>query len=59
MALLGSLVLMFVISYGITHGRGEPVLRRARPRPARRLSQNYALNLSGSRYFIERPPIVD
>ncbi len=23
------------------------------------LSQNYALNLSGSRYFIERPPITD
>ena len=23
------------------------------------LSQNYALNLSGSRYFIEKPPIAD
>ena len=23
------------------------------------LSQNYALNLSGSRYFVERPPLAD
>ena len=58
MALLGSLVLMFVISYGITldvENLSYAVLDRDRTQA----SQNYALNLSGSRYFIERPPIVD
>ena len=58
MALLGSLVLMFVIGYGITldvENLSYAVLDRDRTQA----SQNYALNLSGSRYFIERPPIVD
>ena len=58
MALLGSLVLMFVISYGITldvENLSYAVLDRDRTQA----SENYALNLSGSRYFIERPPIVD
>ena len=58
MALLGSLVLMFVIGYGTTldvENLSYAVLDRDRTQA----SQNYALNLSGSRYFIERPPIVD
>ena len=58
MALLGSLVLMFVISYGITldvENLSYAVLDRDRTQA----SQNYALNLSGSRYFTEHPPIVD
>ena len=58
MALLGSLVLMFVIGYGITldvENLSYAVLDRDRTQA----SQNYALNLSGSRYFIERPAIVD
>ena len=58
MALLGSLVLRFVIGYGITldvENLSYAVLDRDRTQA----SQNYALNLSGSRYFIERPPIVD
>ncbi|MBP6706971.1 MAG: ribosome-associated ATPase/putative transporter RbbA, partial [Achromobacter sp.] len=58
MALLGSLVLMFVIGYGITldvENLSYAVLDRDRTQA----SQNYALNLAGSRYFIERPPIVD
>ena len=58
MALLGSLVLMFVIGYGITldvENLPYAVLDRDRTQA----SQNYALNLSGSRYFIERPAIVD
>ena len=58
MALLGSLVLMFVIGYGITldvENLSYAVLDRDRTQA----SENYALNLSGSRYFIERPAIVD
>ncbi|HRP21513.1 MAG TPA: ribosome-associated ATPase/putative transporter RbbA [Alicycliphilus sp.] len=58
MALLGSLVLMFVIGYGITldvENLSYAVLDHDRTQA----SQNYALNLSGSRYFVERPPIVD
>ena len=58
MALLGSLVLMFVIGYGITldvENLSYAVLDRDRTQA----SQNYALNLSGSRYFIERPAIAD
>ena len=58
MALLGSLVLMFVISYGITldvENLSYAVLDRDRTQA----SENYALNLSGSRYFIERPAIAD
>ena len=58
MALLGSLVLMFVIGYGITldvENLSYAVLDRDRTQA----SQNYALNLSGSRYFTEHPPIVD
>ena len=58
MALLGSLVLMFVIGYGITldvENLKYAVLDRDRTEA----SQNYALNLAGSRYFIERPTIRD
>ena len=58
MALLGSLVLMFVIGYGITldvENLKYAVLDRDRTEA----SQNYALNLAGSRYFIERPAIRD
>ena len=58
MALVGSLVLMFVIGYGITldvENLSYAVLDRDRTQA----SENYALNLAGSRYFVERPPIVD
>ena len=58
MALLGSLVLMFVIGYGITldvENLKYAVLDLDRTEA----SQNYALNLAGSRYFIERPAIRD
>ncbi|GAO25359.1 monosaccharide-transporting ATPase [Alicycliphilus sp. B1] len=58
MALLGSLVLMFVIGYGTTldvENLSYAVLDRDRTQA----SENYALNLSGSRYFVERPVIVD
>ena len=58
MALLGSAMLMFIVGYGISldvENLNYAVLDHDRTT----LSQNYALNLSGSRYFLERPPIVD
>lgn len=58
MALAGSLVLMFVIGYGITldvENLRYAVLDRDRTG----LSENYTLNLAGSRYFEEQPPIED
>ncbi|WPL18184.1 putative ABC transporter ATP-binding protein YbhF [Thiorhodovibrio winogradskyi] len=58
MALLGTALLMFVFGYGISldvEDLSYAVLDRDRTG----LSQNYALNLSGSRYFVERPPIQD
>ncbi|AEB86723.1 ribosome-associated ATPase/putative transporter RbbA [Alicycliphilus denitrificans] len=58
MALLGSLVLMFVIGYGITMDV-ENLQYAVLDRDRTEASQNYALNLSGSRYFIERPPVID
>jgi ribosome-dependent ATPase len=58
MALFGSLLLMLIMGYGITMDVDD--LRYAvLDRDQTVLSQNYTLNLAGSRYFIERPPIVD
>ncbi|MGB5196903.1 MAG: ribosome-associated ATPase/putative transporter RbbA [Candidatus Deferrimicrobium sp.] len=58
MALFGSLILMLIMGYGITMDVND--LRYAvLDRDQTTLSQNYALNLSGSRYFVERPPITD
>ena len=58
MALLGSLVLMFVIGYGITMDV-ENLKFAVLDHDRTQASQNYAQNLAGSRYFIERPPIAD
>ena len=58
MALLGSLVLMFVIGYGITMDV-ENLKFAVLDHDRTQASQNYAQNLAGSRYFIERAPIVD
>nr|WP_276598025.1 ribosome-associated ATPase/putative transporter RbbA [Roseateles koreensis] len=58
MALGGSLLLMFVIGYGISLDVQD--LRYAvLDRDQTSLSENYALNLAGSRYFIEQPAISD
>ena len=57
LALVGSVLLMFVMGYGISLDVKD--LRFAvLDRDQTVLSQNYALNLAGSRYFIERPPIT-
>ncbi|MBA3022652.1 MAG: ribosome-associated ATPase/putative transporter RbbA [Gammaproteobacteria bacterium] len=58
MALFGSLILMLIMGYGITMDVND-LSYAVLDRDQTSLSQNYALNLSGSRYFVERPPIAD
>lgn len=58
LALLGTAILMFIIGYGINMDV-ENLSYAVLDRDQSGLSQNYALNLSGSRYFIERAPLVD
>ncbi|MBX8815773.1 ribosome-associated ATPase/putative transporter RbbA [Ochrobactrum sp. MR31] len=58
MALAGSLLLMFVIGYGISLDV-EKLRYAVLDRDQTTLSQNYSLNLTGSRYFKEQPPIID
>ena len=58
MALFGSLILMLIMGYGITMDVND-LSYAVLDRDQTSLSQNYALNLSGSRYFLEHPPITD
>ena len=58
LALAGSLVLMFVIGFGISMDV-EDLRYAVLDRDQTTLSRDYALQLSGSRYFIEQPPISD
>jgi len=58
MALFGSLILMLIMGFGITMDVND-LSYAVLDRDQTGLSQNYALNLSGSRYFVERPPIAD
>ncbi len=58
LALLGTALLMFIIGYGINLDV-ENLPYAVLDGDQTALSQNYALNLSGSRYFIEQPPITD
>jgi len=58
LALLGSLLLMFVVGYGISMDV-ENLRFAVLDRDQSGLSRNYTLNLSGSRYFTEQPPIAD
>ncbi|MCD6004271.1 ribosome-associated ATPase/putative transporter RbbA [Halomonas sp. IOP_6] len=58
LALLGSLILMLVIGYGISLDV-EDLSYAILDRDQTTLSNSYALNLSGSRYFIEQPPLID
>ena len=58
LALLGTALLMFIMGYGINLDV-ENLSYAMLDRDQTVLSQNYALNLSGSRYFIEKPPITD
>jgi ribosome-dependent ATPase len=58
LALLGSVILMFVIGYGINMDV-ENLRFAVLDRDQTLMSQSYVLALEGSRYFVERPPIVD
>ncbi len=58
LALLGTAILMFIMGYGISLDV-ENLSYAVLDRDQTGLSRNYALNLSGSRYFIEKPPITD
>jgi len=57
MALLGTALLMFIMGYGITMDV-EDLTYAVLDFDQTTLSQNYALNLAGSRYFIEQPPLT-
>lgn len=56
LALVGSLILMFVMGYGINFDV-EELSFAVLDNDQSTLSQNYVLNISGSRYFTEKPPI--
>src|SRR5690606_38192254 len=58
MAGLGTMILMFVMGYGITMDI-EDLPYAVLDRDQTTTSRDYALNLAGSRYFTERPPITD
>ena len=58
LALLGTAILMFIIGYGISLDV-ENLSYAVLDQDQTGLSQSYALNLSGSRYFIEHAPIAD
>ncbi|MBB4305132.1 ribosome-dependent ATPase [Rhodobium orientis] len=57
LAVLGSVILMFVMGYGITLDV-EDLTFAVLDRDDTTLSRDYALNISGSRYFIEKPPLA-
>jgi len=55
---LGSVILMFVIGYGISMDV-EDLTFAVLDRDQTTTSRDYTLNLAGSRYFIEQAPILD
>lgn len=58
LALLGSVILMVVIGMGISMDV-EDLSYAVLDRDQTELSRSYTLNISGSRYFTETPPIKD
>lgn len=58
LALVGSMILMFVIGFGISMDV-EDLPYAVLDRDQTGLSRNYTLNLSGSGYFVEKPPVSD
>ncbi|MDD2545060.1 MAG: ribosome-associated ATPase/putative transporter RbbA [Burkholderiaceae bacterium] len=58
LALLGSLLLMVVMGYGISMDV-ENLRYAVLDRDQTALSHHYTQNLAGSRYFSERPPLAD
>ncbi|MFC4277794.1 ribosome-associated ATPase/putative transporter RbbA [Achromobacter aloeverae] len=58
LALVGSVVLMFVMGFGISMDV-EDLRFAVLDRDQSGASQNYALNIAGSRYFTETAPLLD
>ena len=58
LALIGSILLMFIIGYGISMDV-EDLSFAVLDRDQTTTSRDYTLNIAGSRYFVERPPILD
>jgi ribosome-dependent ATPase len=58
MALVGSVILLLIFAYGITMDV-EDLTFAVLDRDQTTTSQNYVLNVAGSRYFRETPPITD
>ncbi len=57
LAMFGSVILLFVLGYGINldvNNLSFAVLDRDQTT----ISENYILNIAGSRYFVQRPPIT-
>lgn len=58
LAVLGSVILMFVIGYGINMDV-EDLAFAVLDRDDTTVSRDYALQIAGSRYFIEKEPLTD
>ncbi len=58
LALLGTVILLFIMGFGISMDV-EDLRFAVLDRDQSGLSRSYTLGLAGSRYFVERPPIVD
>ena len=58
LAVLGSVILMFVMGYGISMDV-EDLTFAVLDRDQTTTSRDYVLNLAGSRYFVERAPLAD
>src|SRR5208283_4033139 len=57
MALFGSVILLFIQGYGVNIDV-DNLAFAVLDRDQTTVSENYILNIAGSRYFIERPPIM-
>ncbi len=58
LAVLGSVILLVIVAYGLNLDV-DNLTFAVLDRDQTTTSQDYALNIAGSRYFIERPPIAD
>ncbi len=58
LALVGTVILMFIMAFGISMDV-ENLTFAVLDRDQTTTSQNYTINIAGSRYFLERPPITD
>ncbi|QQN49497.1 ribosome-associated ATPase/putative transporter RbbA [Stutzerimonas balearica] len=56
LAMLGSVILMFIMGYGVSFDV-ENLTFAVLDRDQTTTSQHYLLNMAGSRYFIEKPPL--